>query len=369
MVTKKLLACLANEEYIKEIKDEDKQKIKAALIDCYGEAQSLVGNVEQRTEKGLIPIKYDFYSTDTTHSYRSISEFLKQDKSSFEYLVEIIPNVIKMFPAYGKKLAELSDYISAENLRLARENKLKNLIFQSYRKMNQNIEELQAEFETKLETTATKKITNINENIKKVKETQDGIQSRFVSIVGMFSSVIFALFGGLNMLSAVVTGIQSVKNTSQILLLISMLCFLFMSLYTLVIVILFFIGRVASIDGSLFPKVSFGSLFSRAPFLRGSVLSLSKTIIIILMVISVITFSGSIWWSKPVTASKNEQILQRCLDYDLKKINEIILRSDNEKATSTNNDAAIEKICAKYEREKTEEKAKLSANEKEIKKT
>jgi len=368
MDSKELLKCLTKEEYTREIKKEEVAIISDALVRCYGTPQELIERIQRKNGQETEVIDTLFYRVPKTHSYRGISEFLQNDRSAFQYLVEIIPKVRELFPKYAQILNELDNYIRAEELRLSRDDKLNELMSHTYARMKKH-EKLQREFEADLKKNERKTIKEINENIEKVKATQDGIQSRFVSIIGMFSSVIFALFGGLNMLSAVVTGIQSVKDTSQILLLISMLCFLFMSLYTLVIVILFFIGRVASIDGSLFPKVSFGSLFSRAPFLRGSVLSLSKTIIIILMVVSVITFSGSIGWSKPVTASKNEQILQRCLDYDLKKINEIILRSDNEKATSTNDDAAIEKICAKYEREKTEEKTKLSANEKEIKKT
>jgi len=339
----KLLETLSKEDYKKKMSEADQASVHESLVECYGNKQ----NVVISTERGLITQPVSF----TSQSYSSVYFFLKENKSSLDYLINNILFICeaKIFEKYNSELMSLLEHIRWENMKLKQTEQLKEDVKLQYTDINDKIRILTKDIDKIRDKSEQmiKKVQKSNRDLKNFENNlTDGmdrlksVQTSFISIIGMFSAIIFALFGGMQMLSTIVGGIQSAQTVPQVLILIAIFNMLFIALYLFVYLILSFIAKIVKIEEKVSPVYTI-------PFTTKEH-SLSKALVFGSLLFFIISF----WMSIGLNQNSYEEIVLRkqheiklfCLDRQEKILNKAKVEE--------NKDA--DEMCAQFEAIKSE---------------
>lgn len=229
-----------------EIK-EDKDTMLQELIN------ELAHDFQLDEDKFKIYVKKfsDIYSDGYRHEYSSLTRvlFLLEKDEERDYLPEKIKNIKeKMEKGEAQKsIGKLWDHINLENIRLV-----------ELRKISKNAQDALNAFEKKVVTIndeATKVQDNIKNDVEKIYDKMDKVDKKmestqisYVSILGIFSSITFALFGGLNILSQVFSKITNLNDHSSFAGIMTVGGFIVFSIFNLLNMLLYSIGRIVEKD-------------------------------------------------------------------------------------------------------------------------
>jgi uncharacterized protein YbjQ (UPF0145 family) len=159
-----------------------------------------------------------FYVAGERHSYSEISSiiFNSENDEDNEILALKAKKLVKMAEerqelTSQQQIDKFKKFLDHINLAILQKEYIKGYVMRFDNKNNaleRNIKET--------EKKALNAISNIRMKIKELNENKTKIYSEFISILGIFSAIVLAAFGGLQILSNILGNIQNVK-TSKLL--------------------------------------------------------------------------------------------------------------------------------------------------------
>lgn len=178
---------------------------------------------DEYIEKSITLI-VEYYMKNGRHSYNTISKIinskLDQGEDSIIYILFNIKEFMLLIKSteknYGEQISKISskkycledivqkleklyDHISLEETRIKYNSKMVN------------------ESNTMIENNVMNQFnTTIIEFQNKLDQTTNSLNSNIITIVGLFSAIIFVFFGGLTSLSNIVSGVIKIKSLDEI---------------------------------------------------------------------------------------------------------------------------------------------------------
>lgn len=188
-----------------------------------------------------IDIFKEIYKGDYRHKYSEILRFLinlnEEYRDYLSYNITILYEKINS-PSknheFKSQFNKLYDHISLEAIRLA-----KYKAFEDKENMlSSKIESFNMKF-----IDSQSKLDKLNDKIVESTKKVDSTQTSFVSILGIFSSIIFTLFGGLNILSQTFSKVQDLTNEKHFwgVIIISMI--VIFAVFNFLTLLLYSIGK------------------------------------------------------------------------------------------------------------------------------
>ncbi|MEA5009951.1 hypothetical protein [Clostridium tyrobutyricum] len=212
-------------------------KIKKIIIDL---SESEIKNIAIWINK-----LNDIYSDGYRHKYSQILQTLIcMEPESRDYLIVNLDILEQNVSKNGNeelisKFEKLYDHVSLEIIRLAQ--------YRIYEKKESNLD-------AKVDTIQSQ-YKNINSEYNEMKPELDKMgksinsaQVSYVSILGIFSSITFALFGGLNILSQVFSKITNLRDHNAFLGIMVIGGFVVFTVFNLLNMLLYSIGRIVDKD-------------------------------------------------------------------------------------------------------------------------
>lgn len=206
-----------------------------------------------------------FYSVNSRHRYSELSKYINKksinDQSCFIYMLMNLDMILEYIDGNKEHIEELI------------EKTLQNTTYQiDYDKLKLNIKKLQDHIEleeTRLITIVEREkavskrmITELNKGIldaqknldNKTSDLEGRMNNSFITILGIFSAIILAFFGGLNGLSNTFNFLNNNKVSSLKIVVVA--CLIGIILFNVIFMLLYIIGKISSKNiGSTCPYV------------------------------------------------------------------------------------------------------------------
>lgn len=204
----------------------------------------------------------DIYTDDYRHEYSDITRVLFSIEKDEErdFLPQKIKDIRdKMKDGNAKKsVGKLWDHINLENIRSTELGRVSKNANDEIRRISKSANDDLINFEKKVEdinqenTIAQEGIKGdigvIQDDINKFNKKMESAQISYVSILGIFSSITFALFGGLNILAQIFSKITNLKDHDVFLGIMVIGGFVVFSIFNLLNILLYSIGRIVDKD-------------------------------------------------------------------------------------------------------------------------
>lgn len=224
---------------IKILLDKLEQVEIMSLVKCETERQSLLNDFRECYVDG---------ENKKRHSYTEIKRWIIQKSRSdgFENGVNtILMNLyycetVSLFSDFHVEMKKLCDHINLEVLSRTQLAEISKE-FENY-----SVDIFQ---ETKDEIEKMRKNSS-----KELMETQSKLQTSFISVLGIFSSITFGMFGGLQLLATIFSHAASLSEQQSFFLLVFSVTLFFTMLLTLMSFLLVGIGNIVKGNATL-PKI------------------------------------------------------------------------------------------------------------------
>jgi hypothetical protein len=220
--------------------DKEKDKMLEELINNLAQDYEL----DDKKLKNYVTEFKKIYSDKYRHEYSNITRvlFSLSDDEQRDYLPEKIKNIRDQITDgdVRKSLDKLWDHINLENIRSA---ELRKISVNAQRQLNT--------FENKINKTQEDIKDDVGEIYNKMDEVNKKMESAqisYVSILGIFSSITFALFGGLDILAQVFSKVTNLSDHNTFWGIMAIGGFVAFSIFNLLNVLLYSIGRIVNRD-------------------------------------------------------------------------------------------------------------------------
>lgn len=186
-----------------------------------------------------------------------------QDESGMDFFMEAFKKQIRnRIQHNSSELSELSnEYVIlikvSEHVNLARKQK-----DSLYRKQAEKIGNQENSLKQLRENTEkeTKRLRKLKQEMKTIKDMKSSIYGDFIAILGIFSALIFSLFGGFDTLSKVVSQVSMNVRLYRIMISVALLGMILVSL------LFFLLKAVATMSGKSIATNLKGNVFRKYPF-------------------------------------------------------------------------------------------------------
>ncbi|KHD34432.1 hypothetical protein NL50_17300 [Clostridium acetobutylicum] len=201
---------------------------------------------DHKFQKYVEEFRY-IYSNNYRHEYSDITRVLfsieKDEERDFlpQKIKDIKDNISEV--EIKKGVNKLWDHINLENIRL-----------RELRKISENARNDVKDFQNKVDEVNEQaqntqvNVKKINKRVNQVNKKMETAQTSYVSILGIFSSITFALFGGLNILAQVFDKVANINNHNVFLGVMVIAGFVVFSIFNLLNLLLYSIGRIVNRD-------------------------------------------------------------------------------------------------------------------------
>ncbi|ELC8384900.1 hypothetical protein [Clostridium perfringens] len=175
----------------------------------------------------------DFYSKFDRHSYSEVSRFfLNMDPGDIEYFLENLDYFREEIQDSNikRELDRVKDHVKLEELRIdyIRKNQIgiSEDFLKSVKKTEDNFTERTNELSNKL-SESENALKEHDKSIRRHKKSIEGFNSQLISIIGIFSAIVIAFFGGSELFSSTLESISAVSKYRLvfIIILISLVMF------------------------------------------------------------------------------------------------------------------------------------------------
>lgn len=196
-----------------------------------------------------------------------------QDESGMDFFVEAFKKQI-MKRIQRNSLELSNEYVIlikvSEHVNLARKQK-----DSLYREQAKEIRSQEDSLKQLRENTEkeTKRLKKLKQEMKTIKNMKSSIYGDFIAILGIFSALIFSLFGGFSTLSKVVSQVSMDVRLYRIMISISLLGIILVSL------LFFLLKAVAIMSGKSIATKPKGNVFRKYPFFMVTIIVLISTFV------------------------------------------------------------------------------------------
>jgi hypothetical protein len=160
-----------------------------------------------------------YYADKGRHSYSEVSTFIYGSKEEdFEYIIENLTIIQKYFKenkeeGYAAKIFKLIDHIQLE---LNREEHIKetyyNQIMSSMSQAGKDIKTYNDKIVSKFSNQYEEVQKKYNNLLREQKNKLDNLYGTIISVLGIFSAVVIAFFGGISVLGSALNNINAVSK-------------------------------------------------------------------------------------------------------------------------------------------------------------
>lgn len=204
---------------------------------------------EQKMEDNLEKIAF-YYGKHTRHKYHMISRFvykkMQNGEDAIEYLLDNINSMLD-FIKYEKEesrkiVKNVADDLKIEKVILSLEKLYDHIALEKERLINNNrtVEEAKYEIEEGVINTF-ENIANSFEN--RVREISNSLNANIMTIVGLFSAIIFVFFGGVTGVASVVQHITELEERKDVVLPLIILLAIGFVLFNIIFLLLYSISK------------------------------------------------------------------------------------------------------------------------------
>ncbi|MGF7428569.1 hypothetical protein ABUK64_12295 [Lactiplantibacillus argentoratensis] len=196
-----------------------------------------------------------------------------QDESGMDFFMEAFKKQIM------KRIRNNSSELSNEYVILIKVSEHVNLARKQkdslYRKQAEKIGNQENSLKQLRENTEkeTKRLKKLKQEMKTIKDMKSSIYGDFIAILGIFSALIFSLFGGFNTLSKVVSQVSMHVRLYRIMISVALLGMILVSL------LFFLLKAVATMSGKSIATKLKGNVFRKYPFFMVTVTVLIITFV------------------------------------------------------------------------------------------
>ena len=183
-----------------------------------------------------------------------------QDESGMDFFMEAFKKQIR------KRIQNNSSELSNEYVILIKVSEHVNLARKQkdslYRKQAEEIGNQENSLKQLRENTEkeTKRLRKLKQEMKTIKDMKSSIYGDFIAILGIFSALIFSLFGGFDTLSKVVSQVSMNVRLYRIMISVALLGMILVSL------LFFLLKAVATMSGKSIATNLKGNVFRKYPF-------------------------------------------------------------------------------------------------------
>lgn len=207
---------------IKGNSNDKKEDTKEVLDSRFGEYIGMMcsGKLTETTEKEIVDFMICYYERRYRHSYYIISEKVytayrqAKDKNSLEFVDALNNNAKKIRDSVivhstkaKKGIEKLYDHIQLETTRLTEEvRRLSELDkkIEDYNQIKEDAEKVKKDAEK-----VKKEVEGMQAELQKSKEDMDSMQKEYITILGIFASIVLAFTGGIAFSTSVLNNIAS----------------------------------------------------------------------------------------------------------------------------------------------------------------
>ncbi|PJI08308.1 MULTISPECIES: hypothetical protein [Clostridium] len=193
----------------------------------------------------------DLYSDGYRHEYSDITRvlFLIEKDEERDFLPEKIKNIEEQMgdTEAAKSVRKLWDHINLENIRLFELRKISKNAQDGLNSFGKQVNKINKEA-SKVQDDINKDIDGIHNDINKFNKKMESAQISYISILGIFSSITFGLFGGLNILSQIFSRVTNLKDHDAFLGIMVIGGFVVFAIFNLLNLLLYSIGRIVDKD-------------------------------------------------------------------------------------------------------------------------
>jgi len=204
----------------------------------------------------------EYYSKHTRHQYHIISHFvyekMEESKDSISYILNNIDSMLA-FLHYRKAecekiIASISDELNADTIMLDLEKLYDHIALEEERIKNNAVvvRDSNREIEENVFNTFNSIMNRFQD---KVDEISNSLNANIITVVGLFSAIIFVFFGGITSLSDMVNGIWNVKFKEELTIPLLVILVIGLIIFNTIFLLLYCIAKI--VDKNI------GSLISR----------------------------------------------------------------------------------------------------------
>lgn len=205
----------------------------------------------------------DYYSKHTRHQYHIISRFvnkkMEESEDSINYILNNIDGMLA-FLKYNQEwcgsaiASETKERLSFEDILLNLEKLYDHIALEEERIKTNGIiiRNSNNEIENNVINTFNS-IVNSFQN--KVDEISNSLNANIITVVGLFSAIIFVFFGGITSLSELINGIWEIKTKGDLIIPLIVILVVGFIIFNIVFLLLYSISKI--VDKNIGTAVSF----------------------------------------------------------------------------------------------------------------
>ena len=192
----------------------------------------------------------EYYDKNKRHKYHVVSRFvykkMESGEDAVEYLldnVETILNFLRYKEAESEQIIKkASDSLTVDKLILFLEKLYDHIALEEERLIKNN--QMVANNRAEIEDGVINKFEDIaNSFDRRVREVTDSLNANVITIVGLFSAIIFVFFGGITGMSSVVKHIANLKEREDIILPLIIILAMGLVLFDVIFLLLYSISK------------------------------------------------------------------------------------------------------------------------------
>lgn len=203
----------------------------------------------------------EYYNKHQRHQYHAISKFVSDKMSESEDSISYILNNIEDMIAFLKyKKVELMESVEAKsNLKIGELilniEKIYDHVALEEERIKSNSVAVRDSNE-RIERNVINTFNSITDSFqKKVDEISNSLNANIITVVGLFSAIIFVFFGGITTLSSFVNGILEISNKEELLYPILALLIVGFIIFNTIFLLLYTIAKIVNKNiGSVIPS-------------------------------------------------------------------------------------------------------------------
>lgn len=181
------------------------------------------------------------YSGGYRHKYSEILRTLiHMEPESRDYLIVNLDIINKNKTSEIRdQFDKFYDHVSLEIIRLTQYKKYES----KSNNLDIKIDNIEAQFKH-----IQNKISEENANLANLKKDMTSMQTSYISILGIFSSITFALFGGLNIISQIFSKITNLNDHNSFSGIMAIGGFVVLAIFNLLNMLMYSLGRIVGKD-------------------------------------------------------------------------------------------------------------------------
>lgn len=207
-------------------------------------------DLENENAKKVIRKVAEFYKNDYRHQYHEISRYVNskiEEEDSLGYILNNIKSLIGYLKMNSKDADKILKKIDEKNL--SKEiirvlQKLYDHIALEEERILKN-REIIDESKDEIQDEIINRFEEIGDEFKKqTLEVSSSLNANVITIVGLFSAIIFVFFGGVTGMSTIVGGIMELKTKQDLAIPIIMLLIIGLVIFNIIFLLLYSVAKI-----------------------------------------------------------------------------------------------------------------------------